>query len=62
MADQSLYAVDKMGISLAQGSTGDHIPRSESNADPDDMDMAAFGKGPQLKVVDPTRRATGLTL
>jgi len=50
MVDQSLYDVDKVRLSVAKESTGEDVPRSESNGAQDDMDLAALGKRPQLRV------------
>jgi len=50
MVDKKDSAVDKKGLTVAKGSTGGIVPRSESNGDQDDMDLAAFGKRPQLRV------------
>lgn len=50
MVDQSLYDVDKVRLSVVKESTGDDVPRSESNGAQDDMDLAALGKRPQLRV------------
>jgi len=35
---------------VAKESTGEDVPRSESNGAQDDMDLAALGKRPQLRV------------
>lgn len=50
VVEQREYSVDKMGLFVAKGITGDRVPPSECNENQDDMDMAAFGKRPQLKV------------
>lgn len=42
MVDQNLRSAEKIGFPGPKKSTGNHAPRSESNVNQDDIDLAAF--------------------
>ena len=48
--DKNEYALNAMGRYEANEGSPDGIPRSESKGDQDNIDLAMFGKRPQLKV------------